>query len=498
MNKKLLVGSGLLVFLIIFFALGWHFNRQAFPHPLPPPANTIVSADLSFATPTLLSDKFMLREPGISGSKGTGDVWMAGGSHGLPASLWKSTDGGKSFQPMLMNFLGKEDIAGGDRDVLVDNSGVIHYVTMAGQNANSQTAYYYLKSSDNGQNFTALTGFGDGTFSPGMSTSLKGGINVDRPWLAHFDKNLYIFYRCVQGICVDISRDNGDSFTEHDVAISRELCACDSRSGFSYFKTIGNMGYVALDPRDGTIYIPYATVDPKLVIPWTTYFIAISKDGGKTFSHNKITKMIGGPGEVWMPITIDKEGNVYLVWGQTNWNGDLPMTLTTNIYFSISSDQGLNWSQPDRITRGGKNIFPWAVAGDRGRLAISWWQTNQTSPMLDAYIKSCPYCVPQDAKWYMQLAISTNALDKDPKFLQTQVSGEPMFTGPFYLPFKPFEINPASSRPTPHDYLADFSEISINKDGGVDVVWDSIVSMDNKRAVTLFTRQKSGPKLYGQ
>ena len=107
-------------------------------------------------------------------------------------------------------------------------------------------------------------------------------------------------------------------------------------------------------------------------------------------------------------ITVDRAGNLYAAWSQTQ---STPGTSQT-IYMATSTDKGQTWSPRKRVsTFTGTNIMPWIVAGDPGRAAIAWYR----SP-----VARNPNSV--DSEWMIYMAQTLNAFDATPTFQTVPVS----------------------------------------------------------------------------
>jgi len=90
------------------------------------------------------------------------------------------------------------------------------------------------------------------------------------------------------------------------------------------------------------------------------------------------------------------------------------------VWLSSSTDHGVTWSKPVQISpKGVPAIFPWAVAGAPGRLAVAWYEGTTPTPSDRA-----------PNVWHVAVAESTTA-DKDaPKFGEGFVSSDPNHVGP--------------------------------------------------------------------
>jgi hypothetical protein len=146
--------------------------------------------------------------------------------------------------------------------------------------------------------------------------------------------------------------------------------------------------------------------DCKFHVVW----MAVSTDGGLTFKdypvHVGASARVGF-NHMFPNVTIDRAGNVYVLFSDDH-----------NVYYSLSKDEGRTWSRPVRVNRGPARtaIFPWAVAGDEGKLDVVYYGTtffDGTTPP-DGY--------PPSAEWYAYLAQDLDAGDLRSDFKQAQAT----------------------------------------------------------------------------
>src|SRR5205085_8103689 len=98
-------------------------------------------------------------------------------------------------------------------------------------------------------------------------------------------------------------------------------------------------------------------------------------------------------------IALDSKDNVYLVWDtdprsttDKNGCGGDPSPLANQIMLAASKDWGQSWSAPLAIAAppGQRVLWPWAVAGDPGKVNVVWYQSNKVTD---------PDCAPGDVQW---------------------------------------------------------------------------------------------------
>src|SRR5437879_5132016 len=110
---------------------------------------------------------------------------------------------------------------------------------------------------------------------------------------------------------------------------------------------------------------------------------------------------------IFIGSTIDSAGNLYILFSLR-----IGGTTPTHLYMMSSKDHGKTWSEPSRVDSGGlnSNTFPTIVAGDPGRIAMSWYGS-----------KSNDFNDP-NSRWAEMFSESVSALDAHPAFTQSRVS----------------------------------------------------------------------------
>ena len=130
-------------------------------------------------------------------------------------------------------------------------------------------------------------------------------------------------------------------------------------------------------------------------------------------------------------VVFDNSDNLYLIWdtderragttGQCEYQpggGNAPEVAPNHIKMAVSTDFGKTWGAPVDIQSpsNGRVLWPWAVAGDAGRLSIVWYQTDK---LVD------PDC--QAADTYIYEARVDNATDPARRTVQvTNASQRPI------------------------------------------------------------------------
>jgi hypothetical protein len=217
-----------------------------------------------------------------------------------------------------------------------------------------------------------------------------------RPLVPTFPK---IVYYCVNSVVdsgcnrsldggVTFTRTGGPAYLGFDAAAGG-LCG-------------GLHGHMASDSA-GRLFVPKGHCG----FPW----LAISNDGGTTWSRVQVSKTIG-EADIQSAVAVDAADNLYYTW----WDDvhHLP-------YLSVSRDHGQTWSTPLEIAPPGVQEvnFPTITAGDTGHIALTFPGTMSG----DRNDKARP--------WDSWVVVSTNALDASPTFVANigNAVGDPIHRG---------------------------------------------------------------------
>lgn len=225
----------------------------------------------------------------------------------------------------------------------------------------------------------------------------------DREWIAADGaSNVCVSYHDIATFNIDVncSNDAGATFTQLGEAID---------SNHSYAINANEIGNLAIDtsassPYQHTIYQTFSAVDNTSEqatcistgpCNYRDVFMAVSTDGGKTFTDHLVHSGPAGTsyGHQFVNVSVDRAGNVYSVYTDDH-----------HVYYSFSTNQGQTWSGPYLITTtSGTQIFPWSTAGDAGKLDVVYYQT----PYYDGV--NTPDSYPNTAAWTVGFAQNLTA-----------------------------------------------------------------------------------------
>lgn len=154
---------------------------------------------------------------------------------------------------------------------------------------------------------------------------------------------------------------------------------------------------------------------------WQLY-IAKSMNGGTSWTRHLVhdfgTANVN-PANIFPQLVIDRGGNLYYTWSETQGPDDEG---EQDIHYTFSVDGGTTWALPVNLTpeKGDSSIFPWMVAGDPGRVGLTYYKSNSA-------INS--NLAPLDTVWNVMFSQSMNALNTGANFKAVQVSAQPNHIG---------------------------------------------------------------------
>ena len=198
----------------------------------------------------------------------------------------------------------------------------------------------------------------------------------------------------------------------------------------------------------------------------------------------------------WPSLTEDAAGTLYLVWdtdgrqaGTSGGCGGAQTPAPNKIAMSYSKDFGQTWSAPTTIAAPatGRVFWPWAVAGDAGKLSVVWYQIPT---LADLECQAAPTSVME--------ATITSASSSAPKSQTVDVVGRPIANSNICQ-------NGTTCVATGEDRrLGDFFTNAVDERGCVLVATgdttqpDPITGGQRSTSLPLFIRQVAGPRLVGK
>lgn len=385
-------------------------------------------------------------------------VSVLGSADARGDGVWRSDDDGATW-----TYLAKADypFGGGDADLDEDDEGTIY---LTGQWRPAAIPGYYVTggesvavSRDRGQSWTT---------NPVASNAPV----TDRQWLVtHGVGHAWLaFNQAQRGLVVTHSTDSGLTWGA-PVAVAGTWEPGDGVA------VAGGPNGIPSDPvadGDGTLFFPYG---PGIGGGSRAHRIFVSSDQGQTFTERVVH--VAREGEqaaaIFGSLSLDSAGGLNYVWAESQGGGSQGV----RVWFTRSVDEGATWSLPVSVTPPGMTaVFPWVVAGDAGRVAVTFYAAVGTFLSDEA---------PTDQAWFPAAAFSTNAFGENASFSIASMGVAPNHEGPICTGGTGCD---ASFR-----LLGDFFESSITADGRLVAVWADDTQPQRR---TFFSIQEAGPRLH--
>jgi len=235
------------------------------------------------------------------------------------------------------------------------------------------------------------------------------------------------------------------------------------------------------------IYIPFVRATP--IIPGVSsgppysLWVAKSTDGAGTWTRTEVANLgQHNPVNLFPEMTIDKAGNLYYTWSQTQgpssdasgFNGE------QDVYYTYSTDRGATWVPPIPLTQEANDsaVMPWMVAGDAGRVDLVYYKANNGANSNAS---------PPGTVWNVFFGQSLNALNSGSNFKSVQISDHPNHLG---------GICTAGLACSGDRDLLDFFTVDIDHLGAANVVWADDNTSRGSDTRNKFSRQLSGTSVF--
>jgi hypothetical protein len=284
--------------------------------------------------------------------------------------------------------------------------------------------------------------------------------------------------------------------------------------------TADNEG-TAARPASHAVYIPFIrriTNDLGLglfeIREWQLW-VAKSVNAGATWTrHHVATRPASNnPANIFPQLTIDRAGNLYYTWSETRGGPtkstqgkrsdpeEQVSTQEQDVFYAFSQGVGVTgtWSPPINLTKetGDSAIFPWMVAGDAGRVDLTYYKANtglnSNVGFVDAEGDPCEdpneECggTPNPSVWNTYFAQSMNALNTGANFNSVQVTAQPNHIG---------QICTSGLACEGDRDLLDFITVEVDSRGAAHIAY----SDDNRRRASdtqdFMTRQIAGNSVF--
>ncbi|HJQ32678.1 MAG TPA: hypothetical protein VJ866_10880 [Pyrinomonadaceae bacterium] len=371
--------------------------------------------------------------------------------------LWRSDDGGRTYRAMGAPVL-RDAVTGpggGDTDVDFDAKGRVYYVDL------SAACVTAAVSEDGGQTFpTNRT-----NYVTCVSDETTEAAVDDRQWVAGFgDGRGFVTWRNFSGggFYMFRTRDGGLTWDK-----GRQLGSVSQSGPLKADKTKRRVKVNGVERDAILLYQIYYSGNSIRMFRVTDF-----DDGSEPSVEDKLiyTSTSGSVNNVFPVISVDRAGNLYAVWSQS----------AGAIYMVTSTDRGDTWSQPKRVSPAsmtGSIIMPWVVAGDPGRVAVTWYRGSMAGN---------PNSLANE--WTIHMAQTLNALDSAPAFQTVQVSQNVIHRGEICL-----EGTLCDAQGRDRSFL-EYPSIDMDSKGAAVIVYNDNTNQSEGPYVML-AKQATGPSL---
>lgn len=272
-------------------------------------------------------------------------------------------------------------------------------------------------------------------------------VAVDRPFVAiGADRKVWVVqhaYCCTGQHSVHVSLDEGATFLP---------------SGLSTLA--GDFPGNVLE-KDGRLYATTTCRDLLVCMTSTTSLLPQPA----WIPHGGVRMIQPAPGLGHSTGAVDDAGNLYVSWVE-------PRSNTNHVYVARSTDLGLTWSAPERVSGGSTAVMPWIVAGADGHVAVAWYEADA---------RGDPNGVPATAAWVPRVAVRQGWGET---WQHGALSATPNHEGPLCT-------HGAACYGMGIDRdLLDYFEIAIGPDGRLHAVWSDDVAWR-----VMYAEQTGGPLL---
>ena len=442
-------------------------SASAVVAPSSPPLATPATTQLTFAPATVVSPTILGGEPQISYERPLAAAKPGAGldpargyidwpvsSRTMIGTLWRTTNGGDSYRQLVDLSCGPRQVpncftgGGGDTVNRVNNyDGTLMF---GDQESLAQEAF--ASSIDHGDSFPLAR----------QTPVTSPATGVDRQWISTVDKP-----GVMAGPISSFELAGLYSYHLPDVGEVVAGVGTDGivRPGIAEFQGVTQSGPSRIDTQAGShgsgwFYQSFrdASSFKVAVAPLGQYQLPTA------YTVNTVTSDVP---QVFPWITLDAQGNLYAVWVAPDGNLYLSFSrINDPANDPTATPPGIpatRWSPKVRInpTSVGSTVFPEVVAGDSGRVAITYMGTPDYSGKSDG--------APASTRWVTYAAISLNALDSAPVFQTGLVSHRIAHVGSICTNGTTCVVPPQGDRS-----LLDMIDVTMDSDGRA-----SVVFMDN-------------------
>jgi hypothetical protein len=436
-----------------------------------PPTIKRVTGKLSFSPATVVDAQRTEGEPLDTFDK-NGNLWESGpwGTTTQNSFIHRSTDNGLEFHIDSPNGLRPDPgPGGGDTDIVTDDQGYDYFVDLESL-VNLGTSV----SNDNGNNWR-------------KNPAAVQNTAVDRQWYAvdngttasAADNTVFLaFHETAVGTFIYSSPGStgpndpvGGLVWRNSSANAPLPLASDATCAQPRFDPLKRNLYYACNEGDHVrMTIGHVVPGQRTGIQYHNVALPVSPGGG-------------GPGHLFPAVAVDKGGNVYAAWIDTNDN---------NVYYSSSTDQGQTWSSPVQVNSSPAvtNEFLWAQGGAAGTVALAWYGTDAAGQPDDFPSWFNDPTGSTAYKWWGYLGVITNATSRSATIAQQRFTEKPMHYGQICNQGIGCTVSGGDRT------MADFFGFATDKAGSMRIVYNDTTSQHHG-AHLYEIRQTGGKSIFG-
>lgn len=142
-----------------------------------------------------------------------------------------------------------------------------------------------------------------------------------------------------------------------------------------------------------------------------TVWVAASNDGGLTWTSSLVAAMPNPASYLYPSIALDDGGMLHVVFSSRT-DEDRP------IWYAVSSDGALTWSDPIKLRAGEAAFSPWVDAGAHGEAVVQWYGSPNPAAAVDT-----------EEEWYVYWARISGAETGTPAITSGTTTETPLFVG---------------------------------------------------------------------
>ena len=360
------------------------------------------------------------------------------------------------------------------------------------------------RSTDGGKTWTyvGLAGAPEGPHSPTSTGFSDPDLTMDA------GGNLYNVEIDLANVAVFGSPDDGQSWpTANPIAASGDrpwVTGAEENEVFLYVNlpkqlwrsTDGGLTFSLVStsfPADSKLLVDPLNPKKGLLGPLGSGGVAISPDDGQTWKDYPAP--LGDSTQFFGAIAADRRGWVYAA-NAGGYSGSSDVEPNGEVTFNYFNRQTKRWAKaPIRIpTPKGDALWPWIIAGDDGRVAVTWYQTHAG----------------KEDKFYAYVAYTTNGHGSTvrcsdgskrfvpPQFQVANASGRPIHAGKICLSGTTCNANPSFEGGDRR--LGDFFTVNFDHKGNLfvvsgDTTLKNALGGPKPVANPIFIKQTAGDKM---